>query len=103
MGLTHRLDTLARRLPAPRTAHDTDAAVRRLCETLEKHSPIPAGATYADVDGRMDAALDRLHAAGLGIPAGPNTSRMERFAAVYGMSLRELCAEWQTRARGDGP
>jgi len=74
--------------------------MRHLCELLEKHAPIPAGETYADVDARMDAALDRLHAAGLGVPAGPNTSRMMRIAAVYGMTTADLRAEFQARASG---
>jgi hypothetical protein len=101
--LTGRIDALDRRLPPARTVPDEGGAMRKLCELLERHAPIPAGETYADVDARMDAALDRLHLAGLGISAGPNTSRMERFAAVYGMSVQELRAEWQARARGDAP
>ncbi len=101
MRLNRRLDVLARQLPTPRATHDEDAAIRRLCELLEKHAPIPAGETYPDVDARMDAALDRLHDAGVGIPAGPNTSPMMRFAAVYGMTTAELRAALHERARGD--
>lgn len=90
MRLHGRLDALARQLPTPRITHDEDAGVRKLCEMLEEHTPIPAGEEYAAIEARLDAALDRLHLAGVGIPAGPHTSRMERFAAVYGMTLREF-------------
>jgi hypothetical protein len=98
--LTHRLDALARHLPPERTGCDSGTAVRHLCELLENHAPIPAGEGYADVDVRLDAVLDRLHAAGVGIPAGPNTSRMDRVAAVYGTSARTLRDELRQRASG---
>lgn len=98
MRLTARLDALARRLPAPRTIPDEDAGVRTMCEMLEAYTPGPAGEEYAAVEARLDAALDRLHAAGVGIPAGPRTSRMERFAAVYGMTLREFDDALRERA-----
>lgn len=101
MRLHRRLDALGRRLPPQTEGVDEDVAIRRLCELLEAHAPIPAGETYTDVDARMDAALDRLHDAGVGIPAGPQTSPMMRFAAVYGMTTAELRAAWQERARGD--
>ncbi len=100
MRLHRRLDALGRRLPRHRKVVDEDAAIRGLCELLEAHAPIPAGETYTDVDARMDAALDRLHDAGVGIPAGPQTSPMTRFAAVYGMTTAELRAEFQARANG---
>ncbi len=74
--------------------------MRKLCEMLEAHSPSPAGETYADVEARLDAALDRLYAAGVGIPAGPQASRMMRIAAAYGTTTAELHAAWQERARG---
>ncbi len=90
MRLHNRVDALSRRLPPKRAVPDEDAAGQRMCEMLEEYAPIPAGEEYINVDERLDAALDRLHVAGVGIPAGPNTSRMERFAAVYGMSLREF-------------
>ncbi len=98
MRLSQRLDALGRRLPPQRAVLDEDAAMRRLCETLEGHAPIPEGEEYAGVDARMDAALDRLHVAGVGIPAGPNTSPMERLAAVYGMSSREFQDALRERA-----
>ncbi len=79
---------------------DEDAAMRGLCELLEAHAPIPAGETYPDVEARMDAVLDRLHDAGVGIPVVPNTSRMMRVAAAYGMTTAELRAELQARASG---
>ncbi len=63
MRLHRRLDALMRHLPAPRITHDDDAAMRGLCEMLEADAPIPAGDTYADVEARLDAALDRLCAA----------------------------------------
>lgn len=100
MRLTTRLDALARRIPPPRTVTDEDAGMRAICAILEEHAPIPAGEEYADVDARLDAALDRLHAAGVGIPAGPNTSRMDRIAAVYGTSARTLRDEFRQRASG---
>lgn len=90
MRLHKRLDALSRRLPLKRAVPDENAAVQRMCEMLEEYAPIPAGEAYSDVDARLDAALDRLHVAGVGISAGPNTSRADRFAAVYGMTLREL-------------
>ena len=102
MRLNRRLDVLARQLPTPRATHDAGAGVRRLCELLEKHAPIPAGETYPDVEARIDAVLDRLHDAGIGIPTGPHTSRMMRVAAAYGMTTAELRAALQERARGDG-
>jgi len=49
--------------------------------------PIPAGERYPDVIARLDATLDRLHAAGVGSAAGPHTSRAGRIAAIYGMTL----------------
>ncbi len=101
MKIAGRLARLELRLPAPRIPPDADAAIRGLCELLEKHAPIPAGETYTDGDARMDAALDRLHDAGVGIPAGPHTSPMMRFAAVYGMTTAELRAALHERARGD--
>ncbi|MGI8688659.1 MAG: hypothetical protein ACR2M3_08775 [Thermomicrobiales bacterium] len=101
MRLNRRLDALARQLPTPRATHDASAGVRRLCELLEKHAPIPAGETYADMEARIDAVLDRLHDAGVGIPAGPHTSRMMRVAAAYGMTTAELHATLHERARGD--
>lgn len=100
MRLNRRLDALGRRLPPQRVVVDEDAAIRGLCELLEAHAPIPAGETYTDVEARMDAALDRLHDAGVGIPAGPQTSPMMRFAAVYGMTTAELRAGLQERASG---
>jgi len=100
MRLHRRLDALVRRLPLHREVVDEDAAIRGLCELLEAHAPIPAGETYADVEARMDAALDRLHHVGVGIPAGPNTSRMMRVAAAYGMTTANLRAELQARASG---
>jgi hypothetical protein len=100
MKIAGRLARLEMRLPAPRIPPDEDAAIRGLCELLEKHASIPAGETYADVDARMDAALDRLYVAGVGIPAGPQTSPMMRFAAVYGMTTAELRAVLQERASG---
>jgi len=90
MRLNRRLDALSRKLPSPQAIPDDDAAGRRMCEMLEEYAPIPAGETYTDNDVRLDAALDRLYVARVGIAAGPLTSRMERFAAVYGMSLREF-------------
>jgi len=101
MRLNRRLDVLARQLPTPRATHEAGAGVRRLCELLEKHAPIPAGETYPDVEARIDAVLDRLHDAGIGIPAGPQASRMMRIAAAYGTTTAELRAAWQERARGD--
>jgi len=103
MRLNRRLDVLARQLPTPRATHDEDAAMRHLCEMLEGHAPIPVGETYADVDARLDAALDRLHDAGVGIPAGPQASRMMRLAAAYGTTTAELRAAWQERASGGAP
>jgi len=90
MRLNQRLDALGRRLPPKRAVVDEDAAMRELCEMLEERAPVQEGKVYTDVDARMDAALDRLHHVGVGIPAGPLTSRAERFAAVYGMTLREF-------------
>ncbi len=100
MRLNRRLDVLARQLPTPHIPHDADAAIRHLCEMLEGHAPIPAGETYADVDVRLDAVLDRLHDAGVGIPAGPQASRMMRIAAAYGMTTAELRAALHERASG---
>jgi len=100
MRLHRRLDALMRNLPAPRIAHDEDAAMRGLCEMLEEYAPIPAGETYADVDVRLDAALDRLHDAGVGVAASPNTSRAMRFTAVFGITTADLRAELQARASG---
>lgn len=100
MRLHRRLDALGRRLPLHREVVDEDAAIRGLCELLEAHAPIPAGETYTDVEARMDAALDRLYHVGVGIPAGPQTSPMMRFAAVYGMTTADLRAELQERASG---
>lgn len=74
--------------------------MRKLCEMLEAHSPSPAGETYADVEARLDAALDRLYAAGVGISAGPQASRAMRIAAVFGITTAELRAELQARASG---
>lgn len=98
MRLTRRLDALERRLPPRRTGWDDEAVDRQICEMLEKYAPIPAGEEYADFDVRLDAALDRLHAAGVGISAGPLRSRMERIAAVYGMNLREFDEALRERA-----
>lgn len=100
MRLTHRLDTLARQLPTPRATHDADAGIRRLCEMLEVHAPAPTGEIYADVYARIDAVLDRLHVAGVGIPAGSHASRMMRIAAAYGMTTAEFRAALQARASG---
>ncbi len=98
MRLTTRLDVLAKRLPAPQSIPDEDAGMRKICAMLEEHAPIPADEAYPDVDARLDAVLDRLYVAGVGLPAGGNASRMERIAAVYGMSGRELRDEFSTRA-----
>lgn len=103
MRLTARLDALARHLPAPRAIHDPDAGMRELCALLERHTPIPAGETHADVDARLDAALDRLHAAGVGIAAGPQVSRMMRVAAACGTTSAALAAALQARAGGNAP
>src|SRR5437868_3231837 len=98
MRLTARLDALAHRLLAPPTVRDDDAPVRAICEMLEQYAPIPAGVISTDIHDRLDGVLDRLSAAGVGIPAGPQTSRIARIGAVYGMSVREFDDALRERA-----
>lgn len=77
---------------------DGDAAMWRLCEMLEGHAPMSASEACRDVGARVDAALDRLHTAGVGIAAGTNTPRAGRIAAVCGMNVRAFRAALRERA-----
>lgn len=104
--LTTRLDTLTRRLPPPRSVApwqgyvgaSGEAVLAKLCAHLEQHAPPPEGATYPYGFARLDAVLDRLHAAGVGIAAGAGVSRAERLATTYGMTVGEFRDALRERA-----
>ncbi len=104
--LTTRLDTLTRRLPAPRpvapwqgnVGASGEAVLATLCAHMERHAPPPEGATYPYGFARLDATLDRLHAAGVGMAAGAGVSRAERVATAYGLSVSEFRDALRERA-----
>ncbi len=106
--LTTRLDTLTRRLPPPRPVSpwqgnvgaSGEAVLAKLCAHMERHAPPPKGATYPYGFARLDATLDRLHAAGVGVAAGAGVSRAERLAAAYGMTVSAFRDALRERAGG---